>query len=378
MAREYATKIGYVRVCAGDGNIANMLRYEDLYIKNRLRQTAAYQAATAGGGIYCTCQATNSVKIRIESNGSVRLPDPSLHTQKCIDYMQPMTNYIDSTPLGSLLKGAPMSVGFNFMNPRVGIKGAYLEDFDLTRKKSLPLSTFILLNNWLAFSGAYPAGINIYDSQRCARTFLEVLREETIVYPGKTQNYCVKPQGGFLYRKEMENGDLGFYYGRINKIPEKYNSGKGTGLYLFVSPMGDGYKDIFLRVPKNEFQIAYEDLPDTGNAYICGFIRARDLKIDASEQKLSTGVINPGKISSSHIEKDYTVKRVYEMKHGCVFSCNRIGLAVFDRNELEASDRLLDAGRIVYRPLYGSVENGHSLMVFNHKGKDIPIKEFYE
>ena len=366
-------KTGYVKVLDNKGNIKQLFRYDELYMNVRKRQEAAYLAAVNRGCIACCCKHTKIVKINIERNGAVTFPDISLHSLGCVSFLNEMRSYIAETPLQAFLEGLPVEVSFNWEKPPELLTTAVISSFEIARKRKLSFSQWLVINNAIAFSGnrSFPL-----DAESMCGIFTDWIDRQMIGRNSKGSRISVRTREDFLFRDGMEADTTGFYYGKILDIPAKYNSGKGKNLYIIVSRMKAGgnlrnRRDIFLRVPKEKFLSALEALPDKKNAYISGFVKVRDVVLDAAEKKFTlSGPLNPGKTGLSGESKEKNKKRIFEMRFGCLFTALDNGLIVFTKEEYEAGQKAVREKRICYRHIFETRRVELSLMAENENGED--------
>lgn len=366
-------KTGYVKVLDNKGNIKSLFRYEELYLNMRKRQEAAYLAAVNRGKICCCCMRTKTVNINIESNGTVTFPDFTMHSPECVRFLNEITTYIDATPIKASLEDLPIQVRFNWEKPAPVIMKAQIRDLEMARRRELSFSQWLIINNAIAFSGNEDLWIS---PERMCDIFTDRISGQTIEYSSKSTDITVRTGEDFLFRDGMDEGSTGFYYGKILDVPAKYNSGKGKNMYIIVSRMQSrgnlrNRRDIFLRVPKDKFMIPYERVPDKKHVYIGGFIRTRDVFLDAAEVKFPSSIsVNPTKVGSFGDNPEKNRKRIYEMRTGCLFTALDNGLAVFSKEEFESGQKAVSERKVCYRKISEDWGDEFSLKAVNINGED--------
>jgi len=380
---EKILKTGYVKVLDRAGRIAGLYSIEELYLQKKKRQQCAFDASMVSGRVFCCCKELSKNEVWISGNGEMDLGDGENHTQECAEYYGALSRYVNSLGFGAYIREESLRTDFDWTGKgRASVK-LLDEEKLLEMGRTISFDSWLFINNTLAFSRMQRKAFVLDNAMAFSEKFTEQIGDQTFRRVSGGNERSVSTRGNFLYRDRMQANEYGLYYGKIIDIPEKYNSGKGKNVYLRVTqmmvngtPVGD--RDVFLRVQKEQFLDSYNRVAKTEGAYICGFVRIKELNLDSAEKKMGVAV-NAGKVSLKvSSEKAGNKKLVKEMKFGRVFCCNSAGLIVFTEKEYELSQRAIFEKLLVYRPVYGPFDyNITPLMVVTKNGKDIRLEDYY-
>lgn len=362
-----AVKTGYVKLITIKTRKADYFHYEDLFFRETLRYQLR-KKSEHGCYLCCACVSDNSAKLHIDKNDMLVIEEPEKHSKKCREYLIDISQRMRSEAVSGYMKSnGKLNVSFNWTDKsRPSSDAISISDADITRKKQLDFSSWIAASNLLTFINRTESASMIKGAAEQADDVRFIMGTHICFNPKIKDSSEILFSSDKFYSSQGV-GYYGLYYGKIVSVPKRDAEGSKVNMYIRAISI-DG-RPIGFRVKSKEFLHLYEYLPDKDNAWICGFIKVRELEYDNSKGNVSykkAGAPIPNRL----FVKDTYKAVVKEMRYFRLFSCNNAGMIVFNNNELRLSNEALEKGLKLYRPLVCNPAVNPGIMIFNKDGED--------
>lgn len=360
----YIKKTGYVRMIYRKSRKAEYMHYEDLFFNESLRTRVA-KLSEHDCSIYCGCSSDNIAPVTFDELGNILVDTKKGHSEECGRFLSTASACIKKTGLkGYINVRGKISVGFSWSE-----KARASADIIRLRDLAEPGST-LGLSSWIAFNNC----LSFVNRTASARISTDPFEQASSVIFMMGTHGCVNRSSGtevlfndehLFLSKDYSVG--GLFYGKISYVPEV---GEVAGKkYVYVRTVGLDGRSMRVRVRTAEFYKLLGELPDTENAWMCGFVRKKELKYDKAFGGFDVSKTAVPLPNTKTFVKDEYKLLVNEMSVYRLFSCNRAGMIVFNRNEVAASNDALANGLRLYRPVISSGISG-GIMVYNSDSED--------
>lgn len=360
-------KPGYIKIVAGKKQL-DLLSYEDLYLSLVLRIGTQRRNEQTNARAYCCCRDHNPVELYFDEDGNMIFTGNNQHTEECLSKMNELKNVLEKSALKTEQdRNLPMPVCFSWS---VGARA----NFPVIRPESVPYGQSLTLPQWILYNNSRQFSCR----QAINKDKLDNPAQQTsdFYFRISSKRLCnpktlKAAQATVLFNDKMifDSAPVGkqdFFYGKIRSV---YGIDDDERKKVIIRSTDKKNRSVSFFMPKKLFLEAYDSVPLQENVWIAGFIKKKEVLAELPTKGMGLGDINP---MSSHVaaKLERPKKVILEMTVGCLFCCNRYGLIIFSKKEFEESNRLMDLGYGIYRPV---LSKDTTLYRFNEDGPDTAV-----
>ena len=359
-------KTCYVRLENKKTGDQEYYHYEDIIFNEPLR-VRIEKRSKRECGLYCACRLDNEAKVIISEDGKLVFENSNAHSKQCKKYLSDFLRRISSLSVdGYRTTRGKIEVNFNWTEK--ARPAGYLftiKDTDISKGKQLSFPGWIFSSNAFSFISRTGNSLILTEPNIQANNVLFTMMSHAIKNNAILEKEKLIDES-FLYT-EQTVGFYGLYYGKIVSIPKEDEAGSRVNLYVRV--VGINNRPASFRVKTKEFIKLYDMLPDKENAWICGFIRIKELEFDNAKGAMPT-LKNATPLPNRRYVDTKQKVIIREMRVFTLFCCNKAGMIVTDSAELSKSNEALAVGKKLYRPLIGIPGVNSGIMIYNENGED--------
>lgn len=332
-------KISYLRkIDTKTGKIKSIYTYQELLfdlakrirLHNELESDHSVQ-------LYCACCKENTLPVMLSENMAFQFPVGKKHDPDCVQYLSALLA-ISSRQAMLAFTGqrVPIPVDFKWTKGcRKTVNTIRPVAVAAANYDRLSLSSFVAIMSILAYM---KTKINDLNDDAPMVSFTEKvafeLKKHTIIDPsGKEFSFPTNP----YINRNSELGTMGFFYAKILKVNNKYNS----KVYIY----GEGITGkISLSVKRTDWDKVAGHIAEGLPLWMAGFANVKTVKIFSKGSYDST--------THTAYGQDIQEKKEIFVTSFTLFNTNQYGLLCFTEKEKELGERASRAGIPLLKPFY--------------------------